>query len=101
MKREREKNGITQEYLAIALNVSTETIVGFEAGNIIPTASQLYAFCEFFDVSCDYIVGLTDMEAVANEKFGDFDLDNISFVGKKTLYAVYKAMLKIEQLQNK
>ena len=56
----RHEKGIGQEELAKELGVSNAIISLWENGLREPTMSSLIAIANFFHVSIDYIVGLSD-----------------------------------------
>ena len=60
MKERREQLGMTQRAAAQALGFSQPTYQRFEAGILECSYSQLVAICKLFDLSADYLLGLTD-----------------------------------------
>jgi transcriptional regulator with XRE-family HTH domain len=54
------KSGLTQEALAIALGVSRPTAVGWLDGKNIPDIISLTKISQYFNVSSDYLLGLSD-----------------------------------------
>ena len=56
----RTEKGLGQEDLAKELGVSASVISRWENGLREPSMSSLLAMANFFHVSIDYIVGLTD-----------------------------------------
>ena len=48
----------TQKEVAEALGCSTKQVIRYEAGEQEMTITKLKAFCEFYNVSADYILGL-------------------------------------------
>lgn len=57
---QRNKKGLTQAGLADALNKKRSTISGYETEGKEPNLETLREFAEFFGVSTDYLVGLSD-----------------------------------------
>lgn len=55
----REDNGLTQGDLAKLLHVSVSSISAYESGKRIPSIDVLTAYARYYDVSTDYILGLT------------------------------------------
>lgn len=51
---------MTQNQLAEALNVTQDSISLWETGKRIPDTQYVVALCKFFDVSADYLLGLSD-----------------------------------------
>ena len=56
----RKEKHISQTYLSILLEVSQETISAYENGKHNPSTKSLIRLREIFQVSIDYILGLTD-----------------------------------------
>lgn len=56
----RKDRGLTQDQLAQLLHMSNHNISAYECGKNEPPDSAKIAFARFFDVSVDYLVGLTD-----------------------------------------
>ncbi len=60
LKYLRNEKGIGQVPLANQLGVSKSTISLWENGLREPTLSNIIAIAEFFQVSTDYLTGITD-----------------------------------------
>ncbi len=64
IKKIRNSNGLTQEQLAVRLNVSRQTISGWENGRNLPDLEMVVSIAERFDLSLDeLILGGNDMTA--------------------------------------
>lgn len=63
LKKLREAKGLTQLRLAMELNVSQETISGYEIGKAVPPAEMLVKLADVLDSSVDYILGRTDIKS--------------------------------------
>lgn len=59
LKELRERKGISQAVLARALGVSKSTIGLWETGDTLPDAKSLHDLAVYFDVSADYLLGLS------------------------------------------
>ena len=57
----RKEKGISQETLARDLGVSKSTIGLYETGDTLPDAKTLYDLAEYFDVSADWLIGLSNV----------------------------------------
>ncbi|WP_083512079.1 helix-turn-helix domain-containing protein [Amphibacillus sediminis] len=57
----REAKGFKQEYLAKALNISTSAYGYYEQGRNEPALETLIKLAQTFNVSTDYLLGLTDI----------------------------------------
>ena len=60
LKDLRIKNKVTLRQLSSAINVDHSTISRWENGEITPSINYLKNLCVYFDVSADYLLGLTD-----------------------------------------
>jgi transcriptional regulator with XRE-family HTH domain len=54
------EKGITQKELADRLHISRSTIAGYESLGKEPDGEKLCALADFFGVSVDYLLGVTD-----------------------------------------
>lgn len=60
LKRLREENNLTQSDLAKRIGVTTASISKYELGTVIPDVEKLIGYGKIFQVSVDYLVGLSD-----------------------------------------
>lgn len=60
IKELRIEKGITQKELSKNINFGQSTIVAWEKGIKKPTYEAIIALAKFFDVSADYLLGLSD-----------------------------------------
>lgn len=60
LKELREDKHLSQVGLANATGLSKSAIGRWELGQAEPTASALITLAKFFNVSADYLLGLTD-----------------------------------------
>lgn len=63
LKQLREAKNLTQLRLAMELNVSQETISGYEIGKAVPPAEMLVKLADTLDTSVDYILSRTDIKS--------------------------------------
>ena len=56
----RQKHRITQGELADILNLKPTAISNYESERNEPSINKLIALSKYFDVSCDYLLGVTD-----------------------------------------
>lgn len=56
----RKGKGLTQEELASCLSVSKYSITMYETNRKTPQETTMIAIAKYFNVSLDYLVGLTD-----------------------------------------
>ena len=60
LKELREEKGLTQKEVAIALHLHSVTYLHYEKAQREPPLSVLADMALFFDVSVDYLLGLSD-----------------------------------------
>jgi transcriptional regulator with XRE-family HTH domain len=60
IKELRSEMKITQTVLAQALGVTQDSISLWEKGKRIPDTQYIIGLCRFFEVSADFLLGLTD-----------------------------------------
>ena len=60
IKELRERHRLSQLGLGIELNVSQSTISAYETGTRTPDLKTLIAIANLFNVSLEYLVGLSD-----------------------------------------
>ena len=65
----REKHDLTQRLLAKKLNISKSYYNYFETGERIIPVKRLNAFCNYFHVSFDYALGLSNNSIVSKKNF--------------------------------
>ena len=68
----REDNGLTQLELAKRLHISNSSISAYETGARSPNPEMLKYFAAFYDVTVDYLLGLTNVPlspTVLSEEF--------------------------------
>lgn len=60
-KKLRQEKGLTQVELAKILNIDQTTVSKWELGKAIPDTGLLIRLSSFFDVSTDYLLGLSTL----------------------------------------
>jgi len=60
LKQLRQKNKLTQGELANILGLKPTAISNYESERNEPSFDKLIALSKYFDVSCDYLLGITD-----------------------------------------
>ncbi len=69
---------MTQIRLSIELDISQETVSAYESGKHFPSVQILLKLSEIFNVSCDYILGLSDVKCIQNG--GEYNPDEIALI---------------------
>lgn len=74
LKELRIERNLNQSELANTLNISRQLISHWESGYREPNLEMLVKLCDFFDVSCDYILGRTNLKPVfvKNDKASEY-----------------------------
>ena len=67
----RKEKGITQEQMAISLDITRQTVIAIEKGNYTPSVMLAIRIAEFFDVPVEKIfsvtcVGVNEQGGLAN-----------------------------------
>lgn len=57
----RQDKDLTQDKLAKALNIDRKTLSNYETGYRIPNIFLVLKMANYFNVSVDYILGITDI----------------------------------------
>lgn len=68
LKKLRESNNMNCTQLAKQLNVSSASIGYYEKGERVPDIEVLARICDFFNVSSDYLIGISDFASKDIEK---------------------------------
>ncbi len=81
LKELREKRGYSREKLADLLGVGFSNIYRYEAGRNDPSSEIVKRMAELFNVSVDYLVGLTDEPHGHNHlKLSDYELEILTAI---------------------
>ncbi len=60
LRETRKQRGSTQGEVAAALGITSTQISDMEKGRRTTTLERLYQLCNYYDVSADYLLGLSD-----------------------------------------
>lgn len=71
----REKTGISQSEASRRLGVTKSTLSLYETGKCLPHAGTIRTMSEMYDVSADYILGLSDFPVKAKAYCEDYARD--------------------------
>lgn len=74
IKNLREEKDIKQEQLSKILNVQRSNISKYETGKILLREDQIINLCNFFNVSADYLLGLSSIKNSTNTEKEILDL---------------------------
>lgn len=67
----RKAKNITQQHLAVDLGIDQTSISSYECGKYLPTVDVLIKLAEYFGVSTDYLLGLSDIKTPLKTAFTD------------------------------
>ena len=73
LKELRLANGETQKDLANAIEVGRTTISEYESGKIVPKQEGLLKIANHFNVSVDYLTGVSNNPATRKQNTSDLD----------------------------
>ena len=89
----REARGISQQRLAVELNVSQATISKYELDISEPDLNTIRKLAEFFGVTSDYLLEISDDKAAVSS-FGLTDAEKDILFGFKRLDGIQKEKLR-------
>ncbi|KYG89157.1 hypothetical protein A0U40_12500 [[Bacillus] sp. KCTC 13219] len=91
----RKNIGYSQEELANLLGMKRTNIANYEAGRIIPPGNIIVAMSDIFNVSTDYLLGLSES---TNDKFDSDELKIIQRAKTKMSDVEWERAMKILKL---
>ena len=82
LKELRLRNGLTQNDLANAIEVGRTTISEYESGKIVPKQEGLLKIANHFNVSVDYLTGVSNDPATRKQNASNLDalLNTVHYV---------------------
>ena len=87
IKTLKEKNGIQQKQIAIDLHVNEKTVSAWFKGKSEPSHDSLRSLSGYFNVSADYLLGISDAEKPENESsMKELKLSEEAIENIKSLY---------------
>ena len=89
LKSLRLKKGLTQSQLAKKLELTRSSISYYEKNAVYPSIEILIKICRYFDVSADFLIGLS------NDK--EFQISHLT---DEQVQAVLNIIRQFEQLNN-
>jgi transcriptional regulator with XRE-family HTH domain len=67
LKKLRDERNLTQEDIADILSITRPTVAGYETKGKQPDYDKLKKLSEYFGVSIDYLLGITDIRETADK----------------------------------
>lgn len=77
LKKEREANGWTQEYMASLIGITNGALSGYERDYREPDQGTFIKICKLLNVTSDYLLGITDSNLLNKKVIDDINLENI------------------------
>lgn len=77
LKKLREVRKMTQSEVAAKLNLEVQSISGYERNVTTPSVRVLESLALLYNVSTDYLLGLTDRETIYLDDFSENDKEAI------------------------
>lgn len=74
----REKRGITQSELANRLGITRSGVNAWEMGISTPSTHYIVILAKFFNVSTDYLLGLSDTATISVEGLSDREIASLA-----------------------
>ena len=62
LKELRQFHAQTQKNVAQNIHIAERNYIALEVGDSCPSVKTLIALCEYFNVSADYLLGLSDIK---------------------------------------
>lgn len=94
LKQLREENGMLQKDLAEKIGVTRNSITAYESGKREPDLEKIIKLSKVFDVSIDYLVGVSDIKKRDNHFYVAVEkLKNISL---KELIEIIEIVKKLQ-----
>ena len=91
LKELRESQGMSQTDLAEHLNVSRQSVGGYENYTTIPPADIVVKIADLFNVTSDYLLGRTNEKYNFNElNADDKKILSMLYEDKDTLFKLYE-----------
>ena len=56
----RKEKELTLKQVAEGLSIPLQTYAAYEHGTREPSIAMIFAICKFYDISADYLIGLSD-----------------------------------------
>lgn len=97
LKKLRKERKMTQNELAVIMNISRSVVANWETMLRVPTIEQYYELSSVFDVPVSYLIGHSPApkkDYVSLPKDDCIDLRKLNEEGKRSLRIIYEAYLK-------
>ncbi|SDL87101.1 Helix-turn-helix [Halarsenatibacter silvermanii] len=99
LKKLRKEQNLSQKELGKITGITNSTISSYENGQRSPGKNKLKKFAETFDVSVDYLIGLTDIKANASDLTEGHDRIEKAISNHPKLVEYFEELRKRDSLQ--
>ena len=80
IKKLRMNKGISQVQLADKLNITKQSVSNWENEYIMPSVDMLIKIANFFNVSTDYLLGLSEKHTLNTDGLSDLQITHIQTI---------------------
>lgn len=80
IKKLRMNKGMSQVQLADKLNVTKQSVSNWENEYIMPSVDMLIKIANFFNVSTDYLLGLSEKHTLNTDGLSDLQITHIQTI---------------------
>ena len=80
IKKLRMNKGMSQVQLAEKLNVTKQSVSNWENEYIMPSVDMLIKIANFFNVSTDYLLGLSEKHTLNTDGLSDLQITHIQTI---------------------
>mgnify|MGYP001769217380 CR=1 FL=1 len=94
LRQLREENKLLQKELAQKIGVDRNTITGYEIGKREPNLEKIIKLAQIFDVSIDYLVGVTDIRKRDNHYY--IAVEKLKNISLKDLIEIIEVVQKLQ-----
>ena len=80
LKEARMRTEFTQEQVSDAIGVSRQTLSNWENENIMPSVDMLIKIAKYFNVTTDYLLGLSEKHTLNSDGLSDLQISHIQTI---------------------
>ena len=80
IKKLRMNKGMSQVQLADKLNITKQSVSNWENEYIMPSVDMLIKIANFFNVSTDYLLGLSEKHTLNTDGLSDLQITHIQTI---------------------
>ena len=92
---------LSQVDLANKLNVTKQSVSNWENENIMPSVDMLIKIAKYFNVTTDYLLGLSEKHTLNSDGLSDLQISHIQTIINDILQQRWENLFrKIKKIQN-